>query len=134
MEHCPSHERILDRLSVMEKSIAFQDAKIRTLCETQEAIFERIDKVVMAAESAVTEIRGTQADIKSDIRLIQFQLSKNGKNGSREGKEDAGEIREFTGFVNRAWKQFLDKVGWILIALAIYTFAIHLVPFLKVWK
>ncbi len=101
----------------MEKSIAFQNAKIRTLCETQEAIFEKIDKVVEVAEAAVKEIRGTQADLKSDIRIIQTQLSRTNGNGT--GKREAGE-QELTGFLDRAWRQFLDKVGWIIIALALW--------------
>ncbi|HQM30632.1 MAG TPA: hypothetical protein PLR20_14890 [Syntrophales bacterium] len=99
----------------MEKSIAFQDAKIKTLCDSQEAIFEKIDKVVEAAEKTVMEMRDTQADLRSDIRLIQIRLSKNGS-GERPEKEDL----ELTGFLNRAWRQFLDKVGWIIIALALW--------------
>jgi|ADurb_Leu_01_Slu_FD_contig_31_851445_length_1976_multi_4_in_0_out_0_3 hypothetical protein len=127
MEHCPSHEKMLDRMFEMEKSIAFQNAKIRTLCEQQEAIFDKIDKVVEAAERTVTEIRGTQASIKSDIRIIQTQLSRNGLGKKEEGTEGP----ELTSFLNRAWKQFLDKVGWILIALVIYTLIVHFVPMVE---
>ncbi len=115
MEHCPSHEKMIDRMFEIEKSIAFQDAKIKTLCDSQEAIFEKIDKVVEAAEKTVSEMRDTQADLRSDIRLIQIRLSKNGS-GERPEKEDL----ELTGFLNRAWRQFLDKVGWIIIALALW--------------